>query len=132
MSIIKLSIMKSLFILSIVLLFISCSTSANSVLGQAINKKVTKTEFAELMKNSEAQLIDVRTPREYANGFIDGAKNIDFNGDSFEKQMKKLDKNKPVLVYCVAGGRSENAAELLKDWGFKEVYDLEGGYNGWK
>jgi rhodanese-related sulfurtransferase len=84
------------------------------------------------MKKSGAQLIDVRTPREFSNGNISGSKNIDYNGDSFEKQMKKLDKNKPVLVYCAAGGRSENAAELLKEWGFKEVYDLEGGYNGWK
>jgi rhodanese-related sulfurtransferase len=84
------------------------------------------------MKKTGAQLIDVRTPREFSNGFIEGAKNIDYNGDTFEKQMKKLDKTKPVLVYCAAGGRSENAAELLQEWGFKEVYDLEGGYNGWK
>jgi rhodanese-related sulfurtransferase len=124
--------MKILSILSLVLLFFSCSTSSNSALGQTINKKVTKIEFTELMKKPGAQLIDVRTPREFSNGFIEGAKNIDYNGDSFEKQMKKLDKDKPVLVYCAAGGRSENAAELLQEWGFKEVYDLEGGYNGWK
>jgi len=124
--------MKILSILSIVLFFLSCSSASNTITAQTINKKVSKTEFAELMKKSGAQLIDVRTPREFSNGFIEGAKNIDYNGDSFEKQMKKLDKNKPVLVYCAAGGRSENAAELLKEWGFIEVYDLEGGYNGWK
>jgi len=124
--------MKALAILSLFFFFISCSTSSNSTIGQVINKKVSKTEFTQLMKKSGAQLIDVRTPREFSNGFIEGAKNIDYNGDSFEKQMKKLDKNKPVLVYCAAGGRSENAAELLKEWGFKEVYDLEGGYNAWK
>jgi rhodanese-related sulfurtransferase len=124
--------MKMLSILSIVFLFLSCSTSSTTLTAQTINKKVSKTEFAELMKKNGAQLIDVRTPREFSNGFIEGAKNIDYNGDSFEKQMKKLDKTKPVLVYCAAGGRSENAAELLQEWGFKEVYDLEGGYNGWK
>ena len=124
--------MKMLSILSIVFLFLSCSTSSTTLTAQTINKKVSKTEFAELMKKTGAQLIDVRTPREFTNGFIEGAKNIDYNGDSFEKQMKKLDKTKPVLVYCAAGGRSENAAELLQEWGFKEVYDLEGGYNGWK
>lgn len=124
--------MKILSILSIVLFFLSCSSASNTITAQTINKKVSKTEFAELMKKSGAQLIDVRTPREFSNGFIEGAKNIDYNGDSFEKQIKKLDKNKPVLVYCAAGGRSENAAELLKEWGFIEVYDLEGGYNGWK
>jgi rhodanese-related sulfurtransferase len=124
--------MKMLSILSFVFLFLSCSTSSTTLTAQTINKKVSKTEFAELMKKTGAQLIDVRTPREFSNGFIEGAKNIDYNGDSFEKQMKKLDKTKPVLVYCAAGGRSENAAELLQEWGFKEVYDLEGGYNGWK
>jgi rhodanese-related sulfurtransferase len=124
--------MKMLSILSIVFLFLSCSTSSTTLTAQTINKKVSKTEFEELMKKTGAQLIDVRTPREFSNGFIEGAKNIDYNGDSFEKQMKKLDKTKPVLVYCAAGGRSENAAELLQEWGFKEVYDLEGGYNGWK
>ena len=124
--------MKMLSILSFVFLFLSCSTSSTTLTAQTINKKVSKTEFAELMKKTGAQLIDVRTPREFTNGFIKGAKNIDYNGDSFEKQMKKLDKTKPVLVYCAAGGRSENAAELLQEWGFKEVYDLEGGYNGWK
>ena len=124
--------MKLLSVLSIVFLFFSCSTSSTTITSQTINKKVSKKEFAELMKKTGAQLIDVRTPREFSNGFIEGAKNIDYNGDSFEKQMKKLDKTKPVLVYCAAGGRSENAAELLQEWGFKEVYDLEGGYNGWK
>lgn len=124
--------MKMLSILSIVFLFFSCSTSSTTLTAQTITKKVSKAEFTELMKKSGAQLIDVRTSREFSNGFIEGSKNIDYNGDSFEKQIKKLDKNKPVLVYCAAGGRSENAAELLKEWGFKEIYDLEGGYNAWK
>lgn len=124
--------MRLLLISTLMLVITAFSTSGNSAYGQIINRKVDKAEFAKLMKKSGAQLIDVRTSREFSNGFIAGAKNIDYNGESFEKQMKKLDKNKPVLVYCAAGGRSENAAELLKEWGFKEVYDLIGGYNGWK
>ena len=124
--------MRLLLIATLMLVITAFSTSGNSAYGQIINRKVDKAEFAKLMKKSGAQLIDVRTSREFSNGFIAGAKNIDYNGESFEKQMKKLDKNKPVLVYCAAGGRSENASELLKEWGFKEVYDLIGGYNGWK
>jgi rhodanese-related sulfurtransferase len=124
--------MKTLLFLAMLTFIAACSSSSNNVYGQVINKKVEKAEFSKLMKKSGVQLIDVRTSREFSNGFIAGAKNIDYNGDSFEKQIKKLDKNKPVLVYCAAGGRSENAAELLKEWGFKEVYDLIGGYNGWK
>ena len=124
--------MKKLLFLAMLTFISACSSSSSNVYGQVINKKVEKAEFSKLMKKSGVQLIDVRTSREFSNGFIAGAKNIDYNGDSFEKQIKKLDKNKPVLVYCAAGGRSENAAELLKGWGFTEVYDLIGGYNGWK
>ena len=124
--------MKKLLFLAMLTFISACSSSSSNVYGQVINKKVEKAEFSKLMKKSGVQLIDVRTSREFSNGFITGAKNIDYNGDSFEKQIKKLDKNKPVLVYCAAGGRSENAAELLKGWGFTEVYDLIGGYNGWK
>lgn len=124
--------MKTLFFLAMLTFIAACSSSSNNVNAQVINKKVEKAEFSKLMKKSGVQLIDVRTSREFSNGFIADAKNIDYNGDSFEKKIKKLDKNKPVLVYCAAGGRSENAAELLKEWGFKEVYDLIGGYNGWK
>jgi rhodanese-related sulfurtransferase len=124
--------MKTLFFASTLIFVAACSSLSNNAFGQVINKKVEKAEFSKLMKKSGVQLIDVRTSREFSNGFITGAKNIDYNGDSFEKQIKKLDKNKPVLVYCAAGGRSENAAELLKGWGFTEVYDLIGGYNGWK
>ena len=124
--------MKTLLFLATLTFIAACSSSSNNVYGQVINKKVEKAVFSKLMKKSGVQLIYVRTSREFSNGFIAGAKNIDYNGDSFEKQIKKLDKNKPVLVYCAAGGRSENAAELLKEWGFKEVYDLIGGYNGWK
>jgi rhodanese-related sulfurtransferase len=124
--------MKTLFFASMLIFVAACSSLSNNAFGQVINKKVEKAEFSKLMKKSGVQLIDVRTSREFSNGFITGAKNIDYNGDSFEKQIKKLDKNKPVLVYCAAGGRSENAAELLKEWGFREVYDLIGGYNGWK
>ena len=124
--------MKTLLFATMLTFIAACSSSSNNVYGQVINKKVEKAEFSAMLKKPGSQLIDVRTSREFASGFIAGAKNIDYNGDSFEKQIKKWDKNKPVLVYCAAGGRSENAAELLKELGFQEVYDLIGGYNGWK
>jgi rhodanese-related sulfurtransferase len=52
--------------------------------------------------------------------------------EDLKGNQKKLDKNKPVLVYCAAGGRSASAAKDLKKAGFKKVYDLEGGYDAWK
>ena len=60
------------------------------------------------------------------------AKNFDWNGEHFEHQVMGLDKTKPVFVYCLKGGRSASAASRLRDMGFKEVYELEGGTSNWQ
>ena len=79
------------------------------------------------------QLIDVRTPEEFSAGHIDGAINIDFYDKSFAEDIAALSKNKPVIFYCKSGGRSKKAAyHAIEEVGFKEVYDLKGGYNAWK
>ena len=84
------------------------------------------------MNDKNAQILDVRTANEVAQGKIQGSLNIDyFKADFMEIAKSKLDKNKPVLVYCAAGGRSASAAKDLKKAGFKSVYDLEGGYDNW-
>lgn len=110
----------------IMLLFTtSCTNSQNF-------KSVAVTEFkSALEKNPDAQLIDVRTPGEYAGGYIKNAKNIDWNGSNFDTQVAALDKNKPVLVYCLGGGRSKKAAAKLNAMGFHEVIELDGGYLAW-
>lgn len=98
---------------------------------QVINKVVRADEFKKLMELEDRQLVDVRTPAEVAGGKIDGAVNIDINSATFQDEMSKLDREKPVLVYCRSGGRSARAAAMLKEMGFKEVYDLQGGYMNW-
>ncbi len=84
-------------------------------------------EFKENIFNKKVQLIDVRTPREYQSSHIKGAKNIDFYAGSFKSQFIKLNKNKPVYIYCRTGSRSRHASNKLFDLGFKEIYDLKGG-----
>jgi len=96
-----------------------------------IFKVVSSKEFKTLMSKKGAQLVDVRTPKEYNDGHIGVAKNIDFYGSTFKSQMEKLDRNKPVLLYCHSGGRSGQALTMLKSMGFKEVYDLKGGWSSW-
>ncbi|MBL7829317.1 MAG: rhodanese-like domain-containing protein [Saprospiraceae bacterium] len=86
-----------------------------------------------LKKDATIQLVDLRTPGEIkATGKIHGARAINFNAPDFESSILKLDKNKPVLLYCAAGGRSGQAATRLKTLGFKKVYDYTGGMNDWK
>lgn len=79
----------------------------------------------------QINLIDVRTPNEFAGGNIEGAVNINFFDDDFEAQIAKLNKDLPTFVYCQAGGRSQKACNAFEKLGFKEIYELEVGYGGW-
>ena len=88
--------------------------------------------FAQYITNSDVQLVDVRTPEEYAEGHIEGARNIDvFDDDFLEEAQKSLDKSRPVAVYCRSGKRSADAARKLSANGF-QVTNLEGGILAWK
>lgn len=90
-------------------------------------------QFEKAIMTEEVQLVDVRTPEEYQAGYIKDAENIDFyDQENFNKAFEKFDKSKPVYLYCRSGGRSQKAANLLAEMGFKEIYDLEGGYLNWQ
>jgi rhodanese-related sulfurtransferase len=70
--------------------------------------------FSEKIKaTSNAQIIDVRTPEEFASEHIDNAVNVNFLGDDFVSNVQKIDKSKPVFLYCKIGGRSSKAATKL-------------------
>lgn len=85
----------------------------------------------QLGETKAAQLIDVRTPQEFDKYRIKSARNINFRSPDFKAEIEKLDKNKPVLIYCLSGARSKNALKSFSDAGFKTVYDLSGGINAW-
>ena len=88
--------------------------------------------FAEYLSDDKVQLVDVRTPEEYAEGHIAGSRNINvFDSDFVDEAEKTLDKSKPVAVYCRSGKRSADAARELTDIGFN-VANLEGGILAWK
>ncbi len=105
--------------------------SATSVSGNAqlLDAETFKEKLAQ--KNNPI-LVDIRTPEEYKKGFIDKAMNIDFYAADFRERMDKLDKSHPLFVYCHSGGRSGQSVSILKELGFKEIYDLDGGYSGWQ
>ena len=93
---------------------------------------VDKKTFATLLKSDKnAQLLDVRTPEEYAESHIEKSKNINWNGNDFVSNVEKLDKTKAVFVYCKVGGRSKQACEKLAELGFTEIYNLQGGIINW-
>ena len=98
---------------------------------QAINN--TDVEgFARLINDSQVQLLDVRTAEEFAEGHLADALNIDVKQSSFLADATgRLDKKRPVAVYCRSGRRSANAATMLTEQGY-EVVNLSGGIMAWK
>ncbi len=76
-------------------------------------------------------LLDVRTPEETSDGMIEGAGQLDFKADNFEAEIEKLDKEKTYLIYCRSGNRSGKACALMAQKGFKNLYNLKGGYMAW-
>ncbi len=99
--------------------------------GQGI-QKISVDEFEKkLTELKDFQLVDVRTPEEYQKGHLKNAMLINSGGSEFKNQVAALDKKKPVLVYCLSGGRSNSVAEILAKEGFTEVYDMQGGYLQW-
>jgi thioredoxin 1 len=86
----------------------------------------------KLLETPAKQIIDVRTPKEFATGHLPNAVNINFNDSAFASNIASLDKSKPVFVYCLAGGRSANAAKKMEEAGFTTVYDLKGGVMAWQ
>ncbi|WP_214084183.1 rhodanese-like domain-containing protein [Methanoculleus sp.] len=75
-------------------------------------------------------VIDARRPDEFAGGHIPGAINID--SADFSEHLDSLDPDGTYVVYCLRGGRSAGVCELMREAGFREVYDIEGGMSAWK
>ncbi len=95
-------------------------------------KLVTAEEMNSILEMEDVQLVDVRTPKEFEEIHIVNAQNIDFRSPTFDDDIIKLDKSKPVLLYCKSGRRSAKCVEKLKEAGFEKIYELEGGISKWK
>ena len=133
--------MKKIFLILTLCLSISVIACSNSnsqseeIIEQeqnilkVVNEDITKLE--KLIEHQNGNILDVRTPEEWAEGIIDGALKINFYDDNFKTEVAKLDMNKTIYVYCKSGGRSANAADQILEMGFKKVINLEGGIKAW-
>ncbi|MDP5122007.1 MAG: rhodanese-like domain-containing protein [Spirosomaceae bacterium] len=117
--------MKSLLKFTSVLLFTLIAVSASAQVNLGVDDFVKKYKATP-----NSQLLDVRTPAEWANGKLTNSICTDYLDESFAKKVEQLDKKKPVFVFCAVGGRSAKATKALKDAGFTQIYNLkEAGYN---
>jgi rhodanese-related sulfurtransferase len=99
-----------------------------------IMKEINQEEWREkIAEDDDAVILDVRTEQEVEEGYIPGAKVIDiYKGQEFIDEIDKLDKSKNYYVYCRSGNRSGQACTIMDQKGFKNTYNLLGGFSQWE
>ncbi len=96
-------------------------------------KRMEVAEFKKAIQEENVQLIDVRTPKEFVEGHIGNAVNMDvLNTPNFKLQIQRLDPEKPIYLYCRSGKRSLTALRILEKKGYSLAWDLRGGYTAWE
>lgn len=123
--------MRRLSLLLFISVFVSCQQKQATEHTEPVIEVLSADEFAEHIQDKDVQLIDVRTKKEYEEGHIKGAQHHHVYDKDFADRLQYLDKEKPVYIYCKAGGRSQEAALELKEMGFKKIYDLKKGISAW-
>ena len=117
--------MKKVFaLIASVLLLAGCSSSTGAI-------DLGVSEFSTKVAEAGVITLDVRTPIEFTEGHIEGARLIDFQSGNFENEIAALDKNVTYAVYCRSGNRSGQAVKVMQDAGFTNVFNMNGGVIDW-
>jgi rhodanese-related sulfurtransferase len=111
-------------IIASALILTGCSTSPSA-------SNLDSARFADKIVETDVVTLDVRTAGEFMAGHIDGAINIDVEGNTFEAEIANLDKSKTYAVYCQSGRRSQIAVDKMASAGFDSLFNLENGIADW-
>jgi rhodanese-related sulfurtransferase len=115
---------KIIALIASVLLLAGCSSATSAT-------DLSVTQFSSKIAESGVVTLDVRTPGEFAEGYIEGAQLINFQSGNFENEIATLDKSATYAVYCRSGNRSGQAVKVMKDAGFTNVFNMNGGVIDW-
>ncbi|MFA5855046.1 MAG: rhodanese-like domain-containing protein [Candidatus Gracilibacteria bacterium] len=129
--------LKFVFILTLSLFGISACSNASNMQANLFSlenylKIPSEVNHILVNGNDDLQVLDVRTSEEFGESCISGAKNIDVKSADFLNQISDLDKGGAYLVYCRSGGRSATAVEEMRQAGFNNIIELDGGITRWE
>lgn len=100
--------------------------------GSSGKTTLTASEFKALIAQPGVQVIDVRTPAEFASGHLAGATNIDIEASDFDARVGQLSRSGSYALYCRSGNRSGQALARMTSAGFSTVAHLGGGIGAWQ
>lgn len=124
------------FLIVPLVLLNGCLSPEDSSPNNQIIEDITLEEAFALMEDNRYDenfvIIDVRTPEEYADGYIEKAINLDYYSETFADELDQLDKEKTYLIYCRTDRRSGEALDIMAELGFREVYNMLGGIVQWE
>ncbi len=121
--------MKSVYVLFLLISLVNIYSCQSQPVAGSVDAMTFNTQLSIA---KDPVVLDVRTAKEYAGGYISNAINLDYYKPDFKAEIGKLDKEKTYFVYCAAGGRSKSAAELMRQQGFTKIYELNGGMTEWQ
>ncbi len=122
--------MSVLLVIALLIPVMSCSISRSAGF-EDISVEECYTLIQENKNNPDFIILDVRTPAEYASGYIENAVNIDYYEDDFEETLDTYGKNKTYLIYCRTANRTASVMSIMQRLEFTEVYNMQGGINAW-
>jgi rhodanese-related sulfurtransferase len=125
-----LRLMSVLLVIALLIPVMSCSISRSAGF-EDISVEECYTLIQENQENPDFIILDVRTPSEYASGYIENAVNLDYYEDGFEETLDTYDKNKTYLIYCRTANRTASVMNIMQRLEFTGVYNMRGGINAW-
>jgi len=116
-------------VFALLLVVAACSSSSDT----ATIDLVSPAEAAQVIEDDPTGLIvlDIRTPEEFNDVRLADAVNVDYYDADFADQLDAFDKDDPYVMYCRSGNRSSDAVKTMKELGFVEVYEIDGGIVNW-
>ena len=109
----------------------ACTASVDTAVVQAISPSHFKALLDRHRGDPDVVLLDVRTPKEYQEGHIQGALLLDYYSSDYVERLKALDKKKTYLIYCRSGNRSGKSLAIFEKLGFRRAYHMDTGVIGW-
>lgn len=110
---------------------VESSDSTVAITAVAEPGVVSAQTASELAARDDVEVIDVRTPEEFEEGHLEGATRIGIADADFRDQLDELDRDGNYLVYCRTDNRSGQAVEVMREMGFDNVWDMDGGVTAW-